>query len=103
MHMNSHTSTDSALEGSRRYATEAIDRASDRMRELSGSMKDLAGRGVSSMGDGAQAAQRHIGRYANATGRYVMEQPLKSALIAAAVGAAVAGLVLAMRRNRSGF
>jgi hypothetical protein len=30
----------------------------------------------------------------------VAEQPVKSALIAAAVGAAVAALVLAIRRNR---
>ena len=38
-----------------------------------------------------------------ATGRYVSEQPLKSALIAAAVGAAVAALVLAIRRNRRDY
>ena len=36
----------------------------------------------------------------SATTRYVSEQPVRSALIAAAVGAAVAALVLAMRRNR---
>jgi ElaB/YqjD/DUF883 family membrane-anchored ribosome-binding protein len=53
-------------------------------------MKDLANRLPSSVGD-----------YAQATTRYVSEQPVKSALIAAAVGAAVAGLVLAMRRNSS--
>jgi len=40
-----------------------------------------------------------VGEYAHATTRYVAEQPLKSALIAAAIGAAVAALVLAMRRN----
>ena len=58
------------------------------MRDLRYGVKDLANKSVSS-----------VGEYAHATTRYVSEQPLKSALIAAAVGAAVAALVLAMRRN----
>jgi ElaB/YqjD/DUF883 family membrane-anchored ribosome-binding protein len=94
---------DSTLEGSHRFATQALDRASDKMRELSGSVKDIASRGASTVTGSAQAAQRELGRYANATGRYVMDQPLKSALIAAAVGAAVAGIIIALRRNRIDF
>jgi ElaB/YqjD/DUF883 family membrane-anchored ribosome-binding protein len=41
-----------------------------------------------------------VGDYASASTRYVAEHPLKSALIAAAVGAAVAGIVIAMRHRR---
>jgi ElaB/YqjD/DUF883 family membrane-anchored ribosome-binding protein len=41
-----------------------------------------------------------MGEYAGASTRYVAEHPLKSALIAAAVGAAVAGIVIAMRHRR---
>jgi len=41
-----------------------------------------------------------MGEYASAGTRYVSDHPLKSALIAAAVGAAVAGIVLAMRHRR---
>ena len=50
--------------------------------------------------DRAVAAQRYMGEYAHASRAYVTEHPLKSALIAAAIGAAVAGLVLAMRHRR---
>ncbi|MBE7941381.1 MULTISPECIES: DUF883 family protein [Ramlibacter] len=81
-----------ALESTRDYANQALSRASDKMRDLRWGMKDMANRGASSMSE-----------YTRATGRYVSEQPLKSALIAAAVGAAVAGLILAMRRNRNDY
>lgn len=76
-----------ALESTREYANEAMDKAGARMRDLRDNVKDLASRGANSMGD-----------YAQATTRYIADEPLKSALIAAAIGAAVAGLVIAMRR-----
>jgi ElaB/YqjD/DUF883 family membrane-anchored ribosome-binding protein len=55
---------------------------------------------MSAVSDRASAAQRYVGEYASVGTRYVSEHPLKSALIAAAVGAAVAGLVLALRHRR---
>jgi len=76
------------LDSTRKMAADALDRAS-------ASMKDLRG-GVS---DRAAVAQRYVGDYARTGSRYVTENPLKSALIAAAVGAAVAGLVIALRRR----
>ncbi|HVZ42469.1 MAG TPA: hypothetical protein VHA82_01565 [Ramlibacter sp.] len=94
-------SADAALDSSRRLASQAIDRAGDKMRELSSGMKDLAGRGMNTMSESAQLAQRRLGQYADATGRYVTEQPLKSALIAAAIGAVVAGLIIALRHSDS--
>ncbi len=72
----------------------------DKVRELGSGVKDFANRGMTSVSGSAQAAQRHLSEYAHTTGRYVAEHPMKSALIAAAVGAAVAGLVLAVRHNR---
>lgn len=81
-----------ALEHTREFANQAFGRANEKMRDLRYGMKDMASRGANSMGD-----------YSRATGRYVSEQPLKSALIAAAVGAAVAGLIIAMRRNRNDY
>jgi ElaB/YqjD/DUF883 family membrane-anchored ribosome-binding protein len=48
----------------------------------------MASRGANSMGG-----------YAQATTRYIADEPVKSALIAAAIGAAVAGLVIALRRS----
>jgi len=76
------------LDSTRKMAAEALDRAS-------ASMKDLR----SGMSDRASAAQRYMGDYARTGSRYVTEHPLKSALIAAAVGAAVAGLIVAMRHR----
>jgi ElaB/YqjD/DUF883 family membrane-anchored ribosome-binding protein len=78
-----------ALDSTREFANQAFEKAGEKVRDLRYGVKDIASRGVSSVGD-----------YAQATTRYVSDQPVKSALIAAAVGAAVAGLVLAMRRNR---
>jgi ElaB/YqjD/DUF883 family membrane-anchored ribosome-binding protein len=77
-----------ALESTREFANQAFERAGEKVRDLRYGVKDLANKSASS-----------VGEYAQATTRYVSEQPLKSALIAAAVGAAVAALVLAMRRN----
>ena len=82
------SATAHALESTREFANQALERAGEKVRDLRYGVKDLANRGVSS-----------VGEYAHATTRYVAEQPLKSALIAAAIGAAVAALVLAMRRN----
>jgi ElaB/YqjD/DUF883 family membrane-anchored ribosome-binding protein len=78
----------SVLDTTKEYATQALEKAGEKVRDLRYGAKDLASKGVSSVGD-----------YAHATTRYVSDQPVKSALIAAAVGAAVAALVLAMRRN----
>jgi len=76
------------LDSTRKMAADALDRAS-------ASMKDLR----SGMSDRAASAQRYVGDYARTGTRYVTDHPLKSALIAAAVGAAVAGLVIAMRNR----
>ncbi len=77
-----------ALESTKEFATHAFEKAGEKVRDLRYGAKELASKGVSSVGD-----------YAHATTRYVADQPVKSALIAAAVGAAVAALVLALRRN----
>ncbi len=77
------------FDNTREFAAQALERAAARMRELGEGMADTA-----------SAAQRRVGRYADATGRYVAQQPLKSALMAAAVGALVMAAVLLARRNR---
>ena len=82
------TRASQAMDHTREFATHAVDRAGERMRDLGYGLRDYASRGASS-----------VGEYTRATQRYVAEQPVKSALIAAAVGAAVAGLVIALRRN----
>lgn len=78
-----------ALDSTRKLAADALDRASATVKELR-----------SGMSDRAAAAQRYMGDYARTGSRYVTEHPMKSALIAAAVGAAVAGLVIALRHRQ---
>jgi ElaB/YqjD/DUF883 family membrane-anchored ribosome-binding protein len=81
--------TSHALETTKELASQAIERAGERARDLREGVKDASA-----------AAQRQLGQYAKATGRYVSEEPVKSALIAAAVGAAVAALVMGLLRNK---
>jgi ElaB/YqjD/DUF883 family membrane-anchored ribosome-binding protein len=95
--------TGHALESTRQFASQALDKAGERVRDLRYGATDLARKGASSVSEATAAAQRQLGQYAQATGRYVSDEPLKSALIAAAIGAAVAALVLAIRRNRRDY
>jgi ElaB/YqjD/DUF883 family membrane-anchored ribosome-binding protein len=89
-----------AFESTKHLASQAIDKAGETVRDLRYGATDLARRGASTVSEATAAAQRQLGHYAQATGRYVADEPVKSALIAAAIGAAVAALVLAIRRNR---
>jgi ElaB/YqjD/DUF883 family membrane-anchored ribosome-binding protein len=78
------------FDNTREFAAQALERAAHRMRDLR--------EGVA---DSATAAQRQVGAYTDATRRYVADQPLRAALIAAAVGALVTAAILMLRR-RSG-
>lgn len=79
------------------------DDAMDKVRDLRYGAQDLASKSISALGDTASAAQERLGRYASTTGRYVSEQPVKSALIAAAIGAAVAAIVMVARSRRDRY
>ena len=86
---NTAASSSSMASDALHAASESLERAGEKVRELR-----------MGMADSAVAAQQRLSRYADATTRYVSEQPLKSALIAAGVGALVAGLIIAARRRR---
>lgn len=88
---------DDTAQGSRQY----LEKAGEKMRDLRYGVQDMASKGLSTVGDSAAVARERLGNYAYATRSYVAEQPVKSALIAAAVGAVVAGFVLAARRRRT--
>ena len=79
------------------------DGALERVRDLRHGVPEMATRGMSAMSDSATVAQERLGRYAGASARYVTEQPVKSALIAAAVGAAVAAIVMVARSRRNRY
>ena len=94
---------ESALESTRQFAGEAFERAGEKARDLRDGVKDLASKSFDSVSDTADAAQKRIVRYADATGRYVSEQPVRSALIAAGIGAVIAGVLIAARRRSRRF
>ena len=93
------TSTARAQDAAHALSDSALDKA----RELRSGVQEFASRGIDVMGDTASAAQQRASRYASATTRYVSEQPIRSALIAAAVGATVAAIVLVMRSRRDRY
>lgn len=84
-------------------AQSVADDAMERVRDLRYGVQDLASRGLGAVGETASLAQERLGRYAGLTGRYVSEQPVKSAMIAAAVGAAVAAIVMVARSRRNRY
>jgi len=85
-------------------ATQSLaDDALEKVRDLRHAVQEMATRGGAAMSESATAAQERLGRYASTTGRYVTEQPVRSALIAAAVGAAVAAVVLVARSRRNRY
>jgi ElaB/YqjD/DUF883 family membrane-anchored ribosome-binding protein len=90
---------ESALESTRQLASQVIDKASEKVRDLRFGAKDLASKGFGVATDATAAAQKQISRYADVTGRYVSQQPVRSVLIAVAAGAVIAGLVVAARRR----
>lgn len=88
-----------ALDSTRQLASQVLGRASEKVRDLRSGAGHLATRGVDAAAEAAAAAQKQLSRYADLTGRYVSQQPVKSVLIAVAAGAAIAALVVAARRR----
>lgn len=92
-------SAESALESTRQLASQVLERASEKVRDMRSGASTLATRGVDAASEAAALAQKQLSRYADVTGRYVSQQPVKSVLIAVAAGAAIAALVVAARRR----
>jgi len=103
-------SAQGAVESTRAYANDALDKAGEKVRDLRGNVdplveqisakvQQLASRGLEYAYDARSRAQNQLNRYGDATGRYVSEQPVKSVLIAAATGAAIAAAILIATRT----
>ena len=103
---------DDALNATRDYANHALDKAENKVRELRGEVdplvdmlaskaQKLARQSLDMAADAKDKAQQSLSRYASATTHYVAEQPMRSVLIAAAVGAAVGLLVTSSRQRRN--
>jgi ElaB/YqjD/DUF883 family membrane-anchored ribosome-binding protein len=99
-----------AVDSTREYANDALDKAENKVRELRGQVdpmvdmlaskaQKLARQSLDVAAEAKHRAQQSLSQASAATGRYVSEQPLRSVLIAAAVGAAVAMLISATRHR----
>jgi ElaB/YqjD/DUF883 family membrane-anchored ribosome-binding protein len=101
---------DKAVSSTRQYANDALDKAENKVRELRGSVdpmvdmlaskaQKLARQSLDLASEAKDRAEQSFRRAAGVTTKYVAEQPLRSVLIAAAVGAAVALLINASRHR----
>jgi ElaB/YqjD/DUF883 family membrane-anchored ribosome-binding protein len=101
-----------AADATREHAYEALDKAEDRLRQLRGSVdpvvdmlaskaQKMARHSLDLASEAKDRAEQSLKRAAGVTTRYVSEQPVRSILIAAGVGAAVALLITASRQRKS--
>lgn len=82
-----------AAEEARRATTHALEKAGEMASDTT--RKVRAG-----FADASATAQYKWGRYSRASRRFLAERPVASALVAAAVGATIVAVALAMLRNR---
>lgn len=87
---------ESTVRALRREADPAID-------DLAARAQALASRSIDYAADASARARRQLQEAAEATSKYVAEQPGKSILIAAGVGALTASLVLMASRRRGSY
>lgn len=92
--------TTQAIDSSKHLASKTASRIGDTARDLRDSAADFARTTAESVGETTDAAQRRVGKLARAARRRVEDEPLKAALIAAALGAAAAALLMAVVRGR---
>ncbi|WP_280189890.1 hypothetical protein [Delftia sp. PS-11] len=100
-----------ATRSTRRAAASALDKAEEGIsaveRELNPFIDDLAARaqelatrGINFCADSSDRARRQLQQASEATTRYVIEQPGRSILLAAATGAAIATAFFMSSRSR---
>ena len=109
---SSSGTTGASIQGSARsYAHDALDDAQDKLQEmrhsvdpmvdkLASSAQKLVRQSMDMANQAKQKAQDSLSRYAEVTTKYVADQPVRSVLIAAAVGATVALLVSSARSHK---
>lgn len=102
-----------AIENTREFANDNLSKAEDKVRtlrenidpmvdKLTAQAQKLARQSLDMAAQARDRAQQSMTRATDATSRYVSDQPLRSILIAAGVGAVVA-LMIAATRNRNQY
>ena len=106
------SSAGKAIDSTREHANQALDMAENKFRELRGNVdpvvemlaskaQKMARQSLDMASEAKERAEKSLKHAADATTRYVSEQPMRSVLIAAAVGAAVALLVSTSRQRNN--
>lgn len=106
-------SAGSAIEATRGFANDKLDKAEDKVRSLRDNIdpvvemlttkaQKMARQSLDMAAQARDRAQESMTRASDVTSRYVSEQPLRSVLIAAGVGAVVA-LLISASRNRNEY
>ena len=102
------------LDATRNHANNALDNAESKLRELRGNVdptveflatkaQKMARQSLDMASEAKERAEKSLKHAADATTRYVSEQPMRSIIVAVTVGAAVALLISSSRhrdRNR---
>lgn len=97
-------SAGAAMDSSRGFANDVLDQTENKVREfrhnidpvgdmLAATAQKLARQSLDMATDAKDYAQHALNRAARVSSRYVSDQPVRSVLLAAAVGAAVATLI----------
>ena len=103
----------SAIESTREFANDKLSKVEDKVRtlrenidpmvdKLTAQAQKMARQSLDMAAQARDRAQQSMNRATDATSRYVSDQPLRSIMIAAGVGAVVA-LLIAATRNRNQY
>ena len=104
-------SAGNAVDTTKNFATESLDKAGDKVRELRRDLPpamdkltdkalELANKGKELASDASNRVRDQAAHYAEATERYVQEKPVQSVLMGVAAGAALATAALLATRKR---
>lgn len=91
------SATAQAIDSTRQLASNTAARIGESARDMRNSAADYARTSAESVSEAAEAAQRRVGKLAQAARQHVEEAPMKAVLIAAGVGAVVALLLGSLR------
>lgn len=104
--------TDSAIQSTKRVANDALDSLQSGVEDLrraaptvltraAGQVEDLTRRGIERARETTHQVKDQVSRAGERSVDYIRDEPVKSVLIAAATGAALAALIGWMARSRS--
>jgi ElaB/YqjD/DUF883 family membrane-anchored ribosome-binding protein len=103
-----------AIDSTRAYAQNAVNAAGEKVRDMkrdaeptveqiAARVQQAVQRGLDAASTTSARAQRRLEQAADVTGKYISDQPMRSVLVAAAAGAALAALIVLATRSRDEY